>query len=97
MPIVPTRSTLLRSQSRCRASICFYHEATYTDEAADRARERFHSTASEAAHIAKAAGVGRLMLGHYSKAYNTEAQHLAEARLIFPDTIAADEGLTIEL
>jgi len=37
------------------------------------------------------------MLGHYSKAYNTEAQHLAEARLIFPDTIAADEGLTIEL
>lgn len=74
-----------------------YHEATYTDEAADRARERFHSTASEAAHIAKAAGVGRLMLGHYSKAYNTEAQHLAEARLIFPDTIAADEGLTIEL
>ncbi len=74
-----------------------YHEATYTDEAADRARERFHSTASDAARIAAAARVGRLLLGHYSKAYDSEEQHLAEARRIFPATLAATEGLTLEL
>lgn len=74
-----------------------YHEATYTDDFAQKARERFHSTASEAARIASSAEVRRLLLGHFSKAYNNESRHLAEARAIFPATDAANEGLRLSL
>ncbi len=74
-----------------------YHEATYADDCAQKARERFHSTASEAARVARDAGAGRLLLGHFSKAYPNEEQHLAEARTIFPTTDIAREGLTIPL
>lgn len=74
-----------------------YHEATYADDFAQKARERFHSTASEAARIASSAEVRRLLLGHFSKAYNNESRHLAEARAIFPATDAANEGLRLSL
>lgn len=74
-----------------------YHEATYADDCAEKARARGHSTASEAAQTAAMAHAGRLVIGHYSKAYNNEEQHLAEARAIFPDTIAANEGMTIPI
>lgn len=74
-----------------------YHEATYADDATVKARERFHSTASQAARIAAAAGARRLLLGHYSKAYKDEERHLAEARAIFPDTILANEGMKIKI
>lgn len=74
-----------------------YHEATYADDFAQKARERFHSTASEAARIASSAEVRRLLLGHFSKAYNNESRHLAEARAIFPPTDAANEGLRLSL
>lgn len=74
-----------------------YHEATYTDELAHKARERGHSTASEAAKIAKLAGASKLILGHFSKRYFNEEQHLAEARAIFPNVVAANEGMKIDL
>ncbi|MDE7120085.1 MAG: ribonuclease Z, partial [Muribaculaceae bacterium] len=74
-----------------------YHEATYADDALDRAAARFHSTASQAAMIARDAGVGQLVLGHFSKSYRNEQRHLAEAQAIFPNTILADEGLTIDI
>lgn len=74
-----------------------YHEATYTDDCAQKARERFHATASEAARVARDAGAARLLLGHFSKAYPNEEQHLAEARAIFPATDIAREGLTLPL
>lgn len=74
-----------------------YHEATYADDFADRAAQRFHSTASEAARIAEEAKVKQLLLGHFSKAYDNEEQHLAEARAIFPNTIIAREGMKIQL
>lgn len=74
-----------------------YHEATYADDSKAKARERFHSTASQAARIARDAGVGRLIIGHYSKAYKDESQHLEQAQAIFPDTILAKEGMKIEI
>lgn len=74
-----------------------YHEATYANDCMQKAHERFHSTASEAATIARDAGVGRLMLGHFSNAYNDESLHLAEASAIFPNTVVAREGLTEEV
>lgn len=74
-----------------------YHEATYTDELRSKARERGHSTATQAAEIARMAEAGTLLLGHYSKRYDDTERHLAEAREIFPNTLAADEGMKIEL
>lgn len=74
-----------------------YHEATYTDSASHLATQRYHSTAAQAAMIARDAAVGRLLLGHYSKSYHNEDAHLCEARAIFPNTIAATEGLKIDL
>mgnify|MGYP001024501470 CR=1 FL=1 len=74
-----------------------YHEATYADDNLSKAAERFHSTASQAAMIARAASAGTLLLGHFSKAYNNENRHLAEARAIFPSTLLANEGLSLSV
>ncbi|WP_157975879.1 ribonuclease Z [Lewinella sp. IMCC34191] len=66
-----------------------YHEATFLDEMAAEARERGHSTAREAALIAKEAGVGRLVLGHFSARYTDTSDHEREARSVFPQSAAA--------
>lgn len=74
-----------------------YHEATYASDKAAKAELYGHSTAEQAAQVARDAHAGRLVIGHYSKSYHDEQQHLREARAIFPDTIAANEGMTIEV
>ena len=74
-----------------------YHEATYLDDELQRAGERFHATASQAAMIAKMAGVKQLILGHYSKRYFNEEGHLKEASAIFPNTKVANEGEVFDL
>lgn len=74
-----------------------FHEATYGDEGEFKAAPRGHSTARQAAEIARLAGVGRLVIGHYSKVI-TDSDALAdEAREVFPQVIAANEGLKIDL
>ncbi len=74
-----------------------YHEATYTEDFYEKARSRGHSTAAEAAKIAKLANARRLVLGHFSKRYKSEEGHLAEAKKIFPNTILSYEGLKLDL
>jgi ribonuclease Z len=74
-----------------------YHEATYDDAYAHNARPRGHSTAREAGRIAHMAGVKRLILGHFSKRYLNEDTLLREAMEEFPNVIAANEGMKIEL
>lgn len=74
-----------------------YHEATYGDDSEYKAASRGHSTARQAARIAKMAGAARLIIGHYSKTYKDPDVLAAEAREEFPETIAADEGLRIEM
>lgn len=74
-----------------------YHESTYADDFAEKAAPRGHSTAREAGRIAAAAGVGRLVLGHYSKAYDSDEPFLRDASEEFPNVIAAREGLKIDL
>lgn len=74
-----------------------YHEATYDSTQAEKARERGHSTAAEAARIAKLAGAKRLVIGHYSKRY-TDSEVLAEeARKVFANVVAANEGMVIDV
>jgi ribonuclease Z len=71
-----------------------YHEATFTEDLAARAKETFHSTAMQAARIARDAGVGRLLLGHFSSRYKSNGILLIEALPIFPNTVLANEGAT---
>lgn len=66
-----------------------YHEATYLHDEADKARERGHATAHEAARIAAAAGVGQLVMGHFSAKYGDLAPFEAEARRVFPRSYVA--------
>ncbi len=74
-----------------------YHESTYASDYADRARMYFHSTAKEAAEVAKAAHVGKLLLGHYSARYNDESKILMEARAVFPNSFLTKEGMTVSV
>ena len=74
-----------------------YHEATFTEEHRAEADFSFHSTAAQAAEIARQAGVKRLILGHFSGRYSDAAQHLAEARAVFAETQEAEEGMVVEV
>ncbi|MBL7802524.1 MAG: ribonuclease Z [Saprospiraceae bacterium] len=74
-----------------------YHEATFLSEHTAEADLSGHSTAAQAAEIARKAGAKRLLLGHFSGRYADTAAHLAEARAIFPNTEAAEEGKTYEI
>ncbi len=74
-----------------------YHEATFADEHASRAKETFHTTARQAATIAKEAAVGKLLIGHFSSRYVNEDVLLQEAREVFPETIVARELQCYEL
>ena len=72
-----------------------YHEATYAETEASLAEKYGHSTARQAACIAKRANVRRLMLGHFSSRYEDECLLLQEAQSVFPETILAHEGFRI--
>ncbi len=69
-----------------------YHEATFTRQLAKRAKETMHSTAEEAAMLARDAGVGALLLGHFSSRYKSADQLLQEALPIFPQTLVSRDG-----
>lgn len=74
-----------------------YHEATFGKEFIGRAKETLHSTAHDAAKVAEAAHVKRLIIGHYSSRYETEQPLLDEAREIFSATQLAYEGMVISV
>jgi ribonuclease Z len=74
------------------------HEATFGGDEQERAKETGHSTAAEAARIAAEAGVRRLVLTHISSRYNRDtAELLAEAKAVFPETIIARDGMTLDV
>lgn len=74
-----------------------YHEATYCDENADRAALYYHSTAKQAATVARDAKVKKLILGHFSARYNDEDAILQEARSVFPNTFLANEMVIFDI
>jgi ribonuclease Z len=73
-----------------------YHEATFLESEAALAAQTGHSTAREAATIARAADVGLLILGHYSTRYKSTEAFREEAAAIFPQVVLAREGEVLE-
>ncbi len=74
-----------------------YHEATFLEDEKEKAIETKHSTAAQAAAIAKAADVKNLMIGHFSARYSELDPALLEAQSIFPNTVLAIEGKIFEI
>ncbi|MFL5828507.1 MAG: ribonuclease Z [Solirubrobacteraceae bacterium] len=72
------------------------HEATFAEEETDRAAETGHSTAGQAAEVAKAAGVRLLALTHFSTRYPVRLLR-DEARAVFPATVLPRDFDTIEI
>jgi len=69
-----------------------YHEATFADDLKDKAKETFHSTAKQAAEIAKNANVEKLIIGHFSSRYKNLNLLKKEAKSIFKNTELVKEG-----
>lgn len=74
-----------------------YHEATFGESEIVRAKETFHSTARQAAEIAKKAHVKKLVIGHFSSRYHQLDHLLKEASTVFENSHLSQEGLTIRL
>ena len=72
-------------------------DCTFSYELKDRAIETNHSTAKEAAELAKNANVKNLILTHFSARYNDESILLNEAKQIHESVIAAKDLLEIEI
>ncbi|MEM7087661.1 MAG: ribonuclease Z [Bacteroidota bacterium] len=82
--------------SQIRNVTALYHEATFLDEHQDLAVKTRHSTAKEAARIAKEANVGKLILGHYSGRYTKLEAFQDEANEIFEAVELAEDGKVFE-
>lgn len=78
-----------------KAADLLIHEATLDDELMEKALESGHSTPSQAAEVAKKAGVKRLVLTHISGRYLEEEGFLDRARLIFPETMVAEDFMVL--
>lgn len=77
-----------------RGADLIYHETTYLQEDAERARLRYHSTSVEAATLARQAGARKLLIGHFSSKYEWVEPFLDECRPVFAPTELACEGAT---
>ena len=74
-----------------------YHESTYGDDHLPQSEKYFHSTARQAATVARDSGVGRLLLGHYSSRYEDERVLLNEAQEVFSNVSLTNEMDVFEL
>ncbi|WPR77569.1 ribonuclease Z [Algoriphagus sp. NG3] len=71
-----------------------YHESTFMEDNVERAATTYHSTAKQAAEIAKLSNVKKLLLGHFSSRYTELNPLLQEAKSVFPNSILSEEGQT---
>jgi ribonuclease Z len=102
----PGRKLVITGDTRpCQATVeaargadVLVHEATFGDEEAERAVETGHSTAREAASVAAEAGVGTLLLNHFSARYSRDASDLGrEAKEVFERTVVGRDGMELEI
>ncbi|MDE6647997.1 MAG: ribonuclease Z [Prevotella sp.] len=99
MPAEPPRAYAYCSDTRyiptlherLKGVTTLYHESTYGEDNHQKAEKYNHSTAREAAMVARDAGVGQLLLGHYSSRYEDERILLREAQAVFPNSRLTDE------
>ncbi len=104
-PADPVRSYAYCSDTRYMPTLhekvknvsTLYHESTYLSENENRAKLYYHSTARQAATVAKDAEVGKLILGHFSARYNDENGLLQEAKKVFKNTFLAREGAIFDV
>ena len=80
-----------------RGADVLIHESTFLDELSDRAEEDGHTTAAQAAEVAKKAGVGRLVLTHISSRYPEPDAILAEAKKMFENVIVASDLMELDV
>lgn len=76
---------------------CLYHEATFMEEEALRSKQTEHSTARQAAEIARKANVKKLIIGHYSARYINQNELLSEAKSVFENTILGEDMKSYEI
>jgi len=69
-----------------------YHEATFTEKHCDRAKSTMHSTAKQAAQVAKKGEVKQLLLGHFSARYKSTDELLTEAKTVFENVVCVNDG-----
>lgn len=74
-----------------------YHEATFSNEHTAEAEITGHSTAAQAAEVAREASVGALVLGHFSGRYKDTGVLLAEAQAVFPNTFLSEDGMMVQV
>ncbi len=88
---------LPRLAERLKGIDVLYHEATFDDEHEDKALATYHTTARQAAMLARDAGVGKLIIGHFSATIMDMRQYFRQAKEIFPETILAYDGLKVSI
>ena len=81
--------------SHIREVDLLYHEATFANEHQQDARQKLHSTAQDAAKVARDAKAKKLVIGHFSTRYMNADTLVEEACEIFPETFAAFDGMDI--
>ncbi len=74
-----------------------YYEATFLHADRQRAADTYHSTTVQAAELARKAGVGWLLIGHFSSRYKNLTPIWQEACQVFPNTLLAQEGVTFDV
>lgn len=74
-----------------------FHETTYLESNNKDAKARFHSTARQAAMVARDSGAKALLTGHYSSRYKNEDDFVKEAAEVFPNVIKGEEGKIIRI
>jgi ribonuclease Z len=80
-----------------RGADLLIHEATYTEELTEEAREYGHSTAAQAARVAQDAGARQLLITHFSTRYPDATPLLEEARAVFSNTIMAQDLIEVKV